>query len=64
MATDAKKQLLEFIDHKAFNVILKASGKKLDNNDKEELRMLQDKTEKEKEKFHSYPSAEAVKRTS
>lgn len=61
MAKDAKKELLNFIDHKAFDVILKKDAGKLNGKDKEKLEQLQDKTKKEQEKFHGYGSAKEVK---
>ena len=61
MAKDAKKELLNFIDHKAFNVILRKAPAKMDTKQKEELDELQRKTKKEQEKFHGYGSAKEVK---
>lgn len=61
MAKDAKKELLNFIDHKAFDVILTKDTGKMDGKEKDELEELQRKTKKEKEKFHGYGSAKEVK---
>jgi len=61
MGKDAKKELLNFIDHKAFDVILNKDAGKMDGKEKDELQELQRKTKKEKEKFHGYGSAKEVK---
>jgi hypothetical protein len=56
---DPKKQLVDFIDRKAFNVILHAhtpAGK-----DSGRLQELEKKTKREQQKFHSYDSAKEVK---
>jgi hypothetical protein len=61
MAKDAKKELLHFIDHKAFDVILRKNKKDLNEDEKKALEDMQDKTEKEKKKFHGYSSAKEIK---
>ena len=47
MAKDAKKELLHFIDQKAFDVILRKDAKHLDEGERKALETLQDKTENE-----------------
>jgi len=61
MAKDAKKELLNFIDHKAFDVILKKDAGKMDEKEKDQLEELQRKTKNEKDKFHGYGSAREIK---
>lgn len=61
MAKDTKKELLNFIKHKAFDVILKRDTTKMDDKEKEQLTELQRKTKNEQEKFHGYGSAKEVK---
>jgi len=61
MIKDAKKELLSFIDHNAFDVILKKDPEKMDEKEKDQLRELQRKTKEEKEKFHNYGSAREIK---
>jgi hypothetical protein len=56
-----KDQLLDLIDHKAFNVILAVSPKTYDGKDKEKLEELPEKTEKEKRRFHGYGSAKQIR---
>lgn len=64
MATkDKREELLKFIDKNAFDVILKASGEKLNDEEKELLGDVQRKTESEKKQFHEkYKTAEEVKK--
>jgi len=65
MATkkDARKELLKFIDTKAFDVILKTSPDKYKEKDRENFEEIRRKTENEKEKFHNdYKTAEEVKK--
>lgn len=61
MSKNAKKQLLDLIDHKVFDPILKAS---LDdyksNSDKKKLKDLQKTTKSTQESYHKYKSAEKV----
>lgn len=61
MIKDAKKELLSFIDHNAFDVILKKDPEKMDEKEKDQLGELQRKTKEEKEKFHNYGSAREIK---
>jgi hypothetical protein len=61
MAKDTKKELLNFIDHKAFDVILKKDAGKMDGKEQDQLEELQRKTKKEQEKFHGYGSAKEIK---
>ena len=56
---DPKKQLVNFIDRKAFDKILHAHAK--DGKDADRLKELQEKTKKEQQKFHGYDSAKEVK---
>lgn len=61
-AKDKRKKLLDFIDKKAFDVILKTSPDKFNGKDKEKFEEILKKTENEKNKFHeSYKTAKEVK---
>lgn len=62
MSDDKRKQLLDFIDKKAFDVVLKADPKKYDEDDRKKLEDIQRKTENEKKQFHNdYKTAKDVK---
>ncbi|WP_423147824.1 hypothetical protein [Rubrolithibacter danxiaensis] len=59
---DKRKELISFIDKKAFDVILHTSPDKFKGNDRENFEEILKKTENEKKKFHDvYKSAEEVK---
>jgi len=60
---DKRAELLKFIDKNAFDVILKASPNKLNDEERGMLEDLQRKTENEKSQFHNeYKTAEEVKK--
>ncbi|MGN6600889.1 MAG: hypothetical protein ACTHK8_00480 [Ginsengibacter sp.] len=62
MAEDKKKQLLDFIDKKAFDVVINANPDKYDKDDRKKLEDIQRKTRNEKEQFHKdYKNAKEVK---
>ena len=62
MADDKKKQLLDFIDKKAFDVVLNANLEKYDKGDRKKLEDIQRKTKNEKDQFHNdYKNAKEVK---
>lgn len=59
---DARRQLLDFINKKAFDPILKASPDSYSEKDRDTLADLQRKTKNEKEQFEKdYTSAGKVK---
>jgi len=61
-AKDEKKELVDFIDKKAFDVILKTSPDKFDGQDREDFEGIQKKTKAEQHKFHDvYKTAKEVK---
>jgi hypothetical protein len=64
MATkkDARKELIDFIDKKAFDKILKTSPDDYEGKNKEAAEEVIKKTKAEQKKFHGYKSAEEVKK--
>jgi len=52
MANDKTKQLLDFIDKNAFDVVLKANPDKYSDEDKKKLEDIQRKTKNEQKQFH------------
>lgn len=52
MANDKRKQLLDFIDKHAFDVVLKANPNKYSDEDKKKLEDIQRKTKNEQKQFH------------
>src|SRR4051794_124169 len=60
---DTRKELVDFIDKKAFDVILHTSPDKYKGKDRDNFEDIRKKTENEKKKFHDdYKTAEEVKR--
>ena len=60
--TDKKKELVEFLNKKAFDPILKASENQYRTEEKKEkLRDVQKSTEREKNRFEHYRTARDVK---
>ena len=60
---DNRKQLLDFINKKAFDPILKAKPNKFKEEEREVLEDLQRKTENEKKQFEEeYTTAEEIKK--
>lgn len=58
-----RKELLDFLDKKAFDPVLHASENRYDSEDKKKkLGELKEKTEKEKDRFHkNYNSPKEIK---
>ena len=61
-ANDVKKQLLDFIDKKAFDPILKTKPEKFKDKDREAIEEVRRKTENEKKNFAEYGSADEIKK--
>ena len=62
MANDARNELLNLIDKKAFDVIINTDSEKFKGKDKETFEGILKKTKNEKKKFHQdYQSADEVK---
>ena len=60
---DTRKELVNFINKKAFDPILKANPDKFKGEDRKALEDIQRKTENEKKQFaEEYTSAEEVKK--
>lgn len=60
--TEKEKELLDFLDRKAFDPILKRSKDYYDTDDKKKkFEHVKESTEKEKERFHNYKSPEEIK---
>jgi hypothetical protein len=61
-ANDARRQLLDFINKKAFDPVIDASIEKYEGKDREQLKDIQRKTVNEKKQFENdYTSADEVK---
>lgn len=56
----AKEKLVEFLDRKAFDPVLKARPERYPENQKPKLDHVQRATRAEKERFHQYGSAREV----
>ena len=52
-----KSELVEFLDRRVFNPILRADGSGRSEHEKKELEEVQEKTRTEQERYHGYPSA-------
>ena len=52
MSDDKKKKLLDFIDKKAFDVVINADPGKYSKEDQKKLEDIQRKTKNEKDQFH------------
>jgi len=61
-ANDVKKQLLDFINKKAFDPILNAKADKFKGKDREDFEDVRRKTESEKKNFEEYGSADEIKK--
>jgi len=59
-AQETKRRLIEFLDRKAFDPILKARPDDYPEGKRAELKHVQDATCSERERFHSYETAEKV----
>ena len=62
-AEERRTKLLDFIDKKAFDVILRTSAEKYTGKDRESFEFVRKKTENEKKKFHEvYKTAQDVRK--
>lgn len=61
-ANDVKQQLLDFINKKAFDPILKTKPDKFKGKDREDFEDVRRKTESEKKNFEDYGSADEIKK--
>ncbi|MBR0644376.1 hypothetical protein [Plastoroseomonas hellenica] len=59
-STQAKKQLTDFLEHHAFQPVLRAKPDRFSPAQRDELTDLQGRTRTEVERFRGYGSAEAV----
>lgn len=60
--TEQKKELLNFLDRKAFDPILRKSADEYDSDaKKKKFEHVKKSTEKEKERFHNYNTAHDIK---
>ena len=59
---EIRNELIDFIDKKAFNVIVKTSPDNYESVDREAVEEVIKKTKEEQRKFHGYKSAEEVKK--
>lgn len=57
---DARRQLVEFLERKAFRPVLRADEADFPEARRSKLRDVQESTRKEIERFHHYRSAEEV----
>lgn len=55
-----KSELVEFLDRRVFNPILKANASGRSEHERKELEDVQDRTRTEQDRYHHYPSAEKV----
>lgn len=62
MKENARERLVSFLDRKVFDPILKRKGRGFDERQKRTLEQVQKKTDREKERFHNYRTAERVRR--
>ena len=58
----SKDELVRFLDQHVFDPILKASPDKYSGKEKDDLQYVQDRTRSEKDRYHSYGSADEVVR--
>ena len=57
----SKKELLQFLDSRVFNPILKARKKDYQESQQEALADVQGSTKSEKRRFHGYHSAQEIR---
>ena len=60
--TDARRQLVQFLDHRAFEPVLRADPADFPESARGKLDELKRSTKAEQERFHAYDSAEKVVR--
>ena len=58
--TDPKQKLIAFLERRAWNPILKASGKRYEGADAKRLERVQQKTQAQRERYEKYRSAGEV----
>lgn len=61
-AKDVRQQLLDFINTKAFDPILKTKPDKFKNKDREDFEDVRRKTENEQKNFEKYSTADEIKK--
>lgn len=57
-----KQELERFLDERVFDPILKTSPDKYSESERKDLEYVQDRTRTEKQRYHSYSSAEELAR--
>ncbi|MCS0493998.1 hypothetical protein NVS89_02735 [Ancylobacter sp. MQZ15Z-1] len=60
MASDARSRLVDFLDHEAFDPILRASAGDYPRSRHAKLHDVQRATENEKRRYHGYDSAREI----
>lgn len=61
MAQDnAEKKLLDFLDRKAFDPVLRARPDKYSDDERAKLEQVKEATRKERERYHHYGSARKI----
>jgi hypothetical protein len=60
VAESAREKLLDWLERRAFNPVLRADPKDYPESRREALRRVQDKTAAERDRFRSYGSASEV----
>ncbi|WP_137389624.1 hypothetical protein [Rhodoligotrophos defluvii] len=60
MASDAKAKLVDFLDRKAFEPVLRADPDRYSESQRAKLEDVKRATESERERFRNYESAEKV----
>ena len=62
MPAHAKEELLQFLDRKAFNPVLRAKSDDFPETQRERLADVQKKTRRERDRYHHYGSAGEIVR--
>lgn len=57
---EGNELLVRLLDARVFDPILEASADRYSGHEREQLRYIQDRTRAEKQRYHSYDSAEKV----
>lgn len=60
MTRSAEKELLDFLDHNAFDPVLRAQPEKYPERQRDRLKHVQDATHAEQARYHRYGSASRV----
>ncbi len=58
----SKQELIDFLDRKVFDPILKASADRYSGRQRDDLEYVQDKTRTERDRYHHYGSADEIVR--